>query len=136
MDSQDNDRMGEGSDRELSRRDERGRRGWSNARQFLEEEVQRRAEKCSQRLRQHLAGTVLLRLKNSGEKYYFQWSTDEFKFSPQELAPPDCTIELSEKDLLKIGNGDLNAQVAMLSDKVQVDGKAELAIYFFNLMGE
>jgi hypothetical protein len=49
-------------------------------------------------------------------------------------AAVDCTIQLSEHTLLRIAAGELNAQVAMISDKVKVRGTSGLAVYFFNLI--
>jgi hypothetical protein len=54
--------------------------------------------------------------------------------NPQASATPDCVIRINQTNLLKIAAGDLNPQVAMLSSKIKVSGRASLAIYFFNLV--
>lgn len=50
------------------------------------------------------------------------------------LAEVECTISLTEDTLMSISSGNLNPQVALLSDKIAVDGKMEVAMYAFNLL--
>ena len=46
----------------------------------------------------------------------------------------DCRIKIRAVDFLSISNGDLNPQIAMLSEKISIEGKTEMAVYFFNLI--
>ncbi|RME62034.1 MAG: hypothetical protein D6780_00530, partial [Candidatus Dadabacteria bacterium] len=45
----------------------------------------------------------------------------------------ECLIEIESYWLEKIFSHQLNPQIAMLSEKILVEGKATLAVYFFNL---
>ncbi len=99
-----------------------------------------RAACVDQKLRSNLVGSVLVHLRDSGEKFLFDWSTEDIKsekvttVATEGEGAPDCTIHLSGTNLMKIASGDLNPQVAMLSDKVKVEGVVGLGIYFFNLI--
>lgn len=114
------------------------RRAPSNADDVLIDELKARAQRAGPRLRECLLGTLLIELTN-GKKYGFDWRQGELLVAPLAgdlggVGPADCTIRLSEDNLLRIANGDLNPQVGMLSDKIKVDGKVSFAVYFFNLI--
>lgn len=85
------------------------------------------------KLRVHLPAPVLFRITRSAKEYIVDWSSEELSVSCDTELVPACTIEISEQDLLDIAAGGLNPQVAMLSDKVRIEGKIEMAIYAFNL---
>ena len=76
----------------------------------------------------------MFEIEDRKEKYLFDWSAEGIKSSRTEAAESDCKITLSEDNLLRIAWGDLNPQLAMLSDKVKVTGQLSLAIYVFNLI--
>lgn len=117
------------------------RSGKRSAREVLLEDLSERSTKASISLRNNLKGTVLLELDQK-EQFLFEWQDN--KGVVKELtnsnasgsAPqtPDCIIKLLSSDLLRIVSGTLNPQIAMLSHKINVTGKAELAVYFFNLL--
>jgi hypothetical protein len=115
-------------------------------RDVVTEELPARAARAKDRLRPHLTGALVIELSNSGEKFLFDWRSDEPKVSPVSgditLASPentspsavDCIISVTEQNLMSIRSGDLNPQVAMLADKIKVKGKMSPAVYLFNLV--
>ena len=46
----------------------------------------------------------------------------------------DCVVKLKEPQLMAIQSGELNPQIALVNEKVKVEGAAGLAMYFFNLV--
>ncbi|MCX6114147.1 MAG: SCP2 sterol-binding domain-containing protein [Proteobacteria bacterium] len=46
----------------------------------------------------------------------------------------ECIVSLNEQSLMAVRSGDLNPQVAMLSDKIRIKGKVGMAVYLFNLV--
>jgi len=114
------------------------RRTFQNADELLLDEVKSRAQRASVRLKECILGTFLIELTN-GKRYGFDCRQAEMVVAPLTgdlgaHAPPDCSIRLSEDNLLRIASGDLNPQVGMLSDKIRVQGKSSIAVYFFNLI--
>lgn len=99
----------------------------------LIEGIVEKAKAASDKLKLELRGSVVLEIQDTKEAYCFDWSTKDFKFS-KDTDKRDCTISLSQRYLYQIAKGRLNPQIAMLSDKVAVTGKASLAVYFFNLV--
>jgi hypothetical protein len=106
----------------------------SSAKELLLDAVSPRLKSGLERLRPHLNGTILLKVRG-GDRYLFDGLAPEpaLKVSQQENA--DCVIDVGEPDLLRIARGSLNPQVAMLTDRMKIVGRAELAVYFFNLVG-
>ena len=102
--------------------------------ELLGDSLLARARAADAKLRAQLMGSILLRFTNSGQRYLFDWSGDEPQAGPSDRESVDCIINLSEQTLLRIASGDLNPQIAMLSDKVNVKGRLSLAIYWFNLI--
>lgn len=88
--------------------------------------IKRRFQGASERLTSKLQGTVLLEVPDGNLK-------EQVIISPQADAP-QVTIRLSMQALLRIAAGDLNPQMALVSDKVTVTGDHGLAMYFFNLV--
>ncbi len=93
----------------------------------------------SPKLRELLMGTVVLRVLDRSRAFLFDPKGEGFPM--QESSGPaaktikgDCVIDLTEMSLQRMWNGELNPQIAMLSDKVTISGKSELAVYFFNLI--
>lgn len=109
------------------------KRFFKTAKELLLEELALRAAEASPCLKECLVGTVLVDIKDKNELYRVSWSGSGFKVE-EGAGSADCTIHLSEQNLLKIVSGDLNPQIAMLSDKVFVEGKLSLGVYFFNLI--
>ncbi len=114
------------------------RRAPANADELLLDELKARAQRAGPRLRECLLGTLLIELTN-GKKYGFDWRQAELVVAPLQgdlsgVGPADCSIRMSEDNLLRVANGDLNPQVGMLSDKIKVLGKVSFAVYFFNLV--
>ena len=75
----------------------------------------------------------------NGKRFGLDWRQADLVVAPLEgdlsgHGAPDCTIRLSEDNLLRVASGDLNPQVGMLSDKIRVTGKVSFAVYFFNLI--
>ena len=97
------------------------------------EEVAARAREATDKLKLELRGSVLLEIQDSETSYSFDWSAGSFKFS-QEADSGDCKISLSQRHLAQIARGRLNPQIAMLSDKIKVEGKTSLAVFFFNVV--
>jgi putative sterol carrier protein len=101
-----------------------------------------RAARADQKLRANLVGSLQFNLTlNDGSKasYFIDWSKESFlchAINNQEpsQSQAECTIEISESNLIKVAHGDLNPQIAMLSNKVKASGKLALAVYFFNLI--
>ncbi|MCB0310648.1 MAG: SCP2 sterol-binding domain-containing protein [Bdellovibrionales bacterium] len=116
----------------------RPRRGaFRTAKEVFFDIVSDKATRANSRLRTQLGSTVLLEMQDGSKKFLFDWTKDEPLLQEVEGAcetSPKCHITLREADLLKIASGDLNAQVAMLSHKIKVEGDLGLAIYFFNLV--
>ncbi|MBN8549921.1 MAG: SCP2 sterol-binding domain-containing protein [Deltaproteobacteria bacterium] len=110
------------------------RRNFANARELMTEELRTRATQSSDRLRACLTGSIIVKLKERGEKYLFDWTGGAPRAEATDQAEGDCVINLSEGNLLKIAAGELNPQIGMLSEKIQVQGKLSLAVYFFNLI--
>ena len=110
---------------------------FKNPHELLSMTIPARAAIADMRLRSNLTGTTEVVLNENSERYVYDWSSEPLKFR-QESGPKsgsvDCSIHLNGSALMRIASGDLNPQVAMLSDKIRVEGKAGFAIYFFNLV--
>ena len=109
-----------------------------DAKQLMLVEVKERAFRANERLRAQLTGSIVLDIKDKNQKFLFDWRADkpiiEELSAPPAAGADECTIHLSQSDFLRIASGELNPQVAMLSHKVSVEGKLNLAVYFFNLV--
>ncbi|MCO6431725.1 MAG: SCP2 sterol-binding domain-containing protein [Deltaproteobacteria bacterium] len=106
-----------------------------DAKELLTEEILYRSQRANAHLKNCLSGKIIFDLDGKGERYFIDWSGDTLKSGPCEDSDGDCVIKVSEATLMKIASGDLNPQVAMLSDKVKIQGKSSLAMYIFNLIG-
>ncbi len=100
---------------------------------FLER-LAARADRVEEKLREHLKGVVEICITNRDERYTCDWSGTEASVSKEKAEKVDCKISLDEKNLMRLSKGVLNPQIAMLSDKVDLEGDARLAIYFFNVL--
>jgi len=122
------------------------RKAIQNGRDVVCDELPFRASRAKQRLRPYLTGTLVIELTNLGERYLFDWRGEEPKVSPVEGAislaqgessdasKVDCIISISEPNLMAVRSGDLNPQLAMLADKIKVQGRVSPAVYLFNLV--
>jgi hypothetical protein len=94
--------------------------------------------------RSQLAGVIKLLILPRNTVFIFDWRKDEpiflflDKAETNKVIHVDCTIELSEKTLRGILDGDLNPQITALTEKIKISGSvsgyAGLALYFFNLL--
>lgn len=98
--------------------------------------VKRNAARRESKLRVHLPAPVVIRIAQSVDSFTIDWSKEEVHVAAGSCENPVCTIELTEEHLLDIAAGDLNPQVAMLSDKIQMVGNMEAAMYLFNLFAQ
>ncbi len=117
-----------------------------NGRDVLCEELPSRASRAKLRLKPHLTCTLAVELSSSGERFIFDWNGDEPTVvpaggvltvnaeNPGEATLVDSIISLTEQNLMAVRSGDLNPQVAMLTDKIKVKGKIGPAVYLFNLI--
>ncbi len=105
-----------------------------NADELILNAVPQRARTAGDKLRVHLTGKTVISIRNTTERYLLDWSGPDMVASKASSDDADCKITLSEADLMKISTGDLNPQILMLSHKVSVSGKADHAIYIFNLI--
>jgi len=103
--------------------------------QLLLNAVNQNANRNNRRLRAQLTGRVQLNLRGSAECYLLAWRSEALRVEERRDAEAECTIELGSADLFDIARGELNPQIAMLSDKIRVSGESRMAIYFFNLFG-
>lgn len=111
------------------------RRGMpKDASSLLLEDIPARSERSDEKFRASLAGSVSISLNERNERYRGAWEGSRFQVKKDKETPSDCTISVSEKNLMRICEGSLNPQIAMLSGKVTVSGNAQLGVYFFNLV--
>lgn len=103
---------------------------------FLNQELLTRAQRADPKLRSNLTGKVLIHLTDNNTKVLLDGSGQEVTVQKveNEDAASDCVIRLPDKNLMKIYQGRLNPQLAMLSGKVKVEKQATFAVYFFNLV--
>lgn len=104
-----------------------------SAEELILQELPVRAAQAHDLLRSKLKGKIQLKIRG-GSSYHLDWSSKEFIAKKNHAAQADTTIEIEERELLKILNGGLNPQIGMLSEKINVSGNPEIAIYFFNLI--
>ena len=121
---------------ELEEEEEKPRRAKSKstAATALLEELTNISEDIEEKLRSQLTGTILINLTDKNLFYLFNWKDTKLKIEKTSKKTADCSIEINEANLLQIARDELNPQVAMLSDKIKVDGNVSLALYFFNLI--
>jgi len=129
-----NDGMFEEEDAESEENSASQRRGKpKSAEELILQELPARAAQAHDLLRSKLKGKVQLKIRG-GSNYHLDWSSQELIAKKNHTAQSDTTIDIEERELLKIMNGGLNPQIGMLSEKINVSGNPEIAIYFFNLI--
>jgi len=103
--------------------------------ELLEQEVPVRASVAGDKLRISLTGSIVVQIDGKKQRHVYDWSASELQSEvTEEDQRGDCLIRVSEENIMRISRGELNPQIAMLTDKIKVEGKNELAIYFFNLI--
>ena len=102
----------------------------------LSDLIVERAISAHPTLKAVLAGTVEIFVKDRPYRAIFDFVANPPKRLAAGTKESDCIIECEEKTLLRIHQGDLNPQLAMVSDKMIIKGKSGLAVYFFNLLGD
>jgi putative sterol carrier protein len=110
-----------------------GPRGASDIRQLILGEIYDRGARANRKLKTQLSSLIQLNVTDLGQSYLFDWQGNELKVEERRVDAADCNVSLGSAELLAIAGGDLNPQIAMLSDKVKVTGKAGMAVYLFNL---
>jgi SCP-2 sterol transfer family len=117
-----------------------------SARDLFIEEVGARSDRVEPTLKAQLLGTIVVEVSGNKGRYLIDGRGDtlkvsEFQETPQlrksEQDPPttiDCVVRLSEPHLFQVRSGELNPQLAMLSEKIRVEGRIGLAVYLFNLI--
>lgn len=114
---------------------ERSSRRPQSSRELLEEQLLNRASRADSKLRAQLTGKLSIRITDKQESYLFDWTANPAKIEKGvDGSGADCSIAISDDNLLRIASGDLNPQIAMLSGKIAVAGRSGLAVYFFNLI--
>ena len=108
------------------------RSGPLTAETLLTDEILERARRADVKLRSQLTGKILISLDDGN--YLFDWSKENVSAEKSDATSADCSIALSDANLLSIASGDLNPQIGMLSEKIVVNGDVGLAVYFFNLV--
>lgn len=126
------------------------RREAKNSRELVLEELPARARRV-QKLKSYLTGKIVIEIADKGERYLFDWTENEPKCvevreilklrsideSGKEATGTDgvdCIVRLKEHQLMAIQAGDLNPQIAIVNEKVKIDGRPGLAMYLFNLV--
>lgn len=102
--------------------------------ELLCDRVYERAVNASTTLRTQLTGSVGITVVDLNETYLLEWANSKPKMERRENSGADCLITISDRTLRRIAAGQLNPQVAMLTDKIRVSGQSGLAVYFFNLV--
>ena len=106
-----------------------------NVDELLMQSLPERNKFASQNLKNLVNQTVLFDLMPSGRKYLFDPTIEGAStVTASKAVETACTIQIHEKDLMKIADGDLNPQVLMLSHKAKVWGNAQIATYIFNMI--
>jgi hypothetical protein len=144
-DAQDDDDEGEEYEEE-DEQAEAPRKAITNARDVVCDDLPYRAARAKLRLRPYLSSTLVIHLTGSGERFLFDWRAEDLKVTPCDATvslaqgePADSTkvdaiISVSDQHLMQIRAGDLNPQLAMVADKIRVQGKVAPAVYLFNLI--
>lgn len=105
-----------------------------NAKEILTKIIVDRCSKATNQLRAKLRGKILFEIDGKDENYLLDWSKDNVSVSEASSDDVDLVINLSERTLVDIYRGVINAQIALLSDKIEIDGDPEKAVYIFNLL--
>lgn len=69
-----------------------------------------------------------------GGTYQLKFSDQTVEYSETEVFDPEITMEMSDKNFLKLVEGDLNPTVAYMSGKLKVKGDLTLALKLNSLL--
>ena len=106
-----------------------------NVEELLLTAIPERANNATPNLKAILSKKILIELIPSGKKYLFDpTNANDVTVTVSGTTEASCTLQLHEKDLMKISEGNLNPQVLMLSHKAKVSGDAQVATHFFTLI--
>jgi hypothetical protein len=114
------------------------RRAFSNGLEVLDY-IPERIHSLPPRLHENLLGVVAVEvtdntLVNVKYRRYVDWRSEKIICSELYEGVPDTTVTVSEHVLMEISRGNLNPQIALVSNRVRVSGKVGFGIYFFNLI--
>ena len=114
------------------------RRGqYRNSKDVMLGDVSDRLQRANERLRAQLNGSVLIEVSEPEAKYLLKGADTGLSLDALEgngANAADCKVRIRQSDLLRVASGELNPQVAMLSDRISVEGQVGLAVYLFNLI--
>jgi putative sterol carrier protein len=121
-------------ERTQDRNSEQAKYSSQTGKDFLLNELPKKATKINNNLRTLLFGTIQIFLSDTKEYFTFKINEDMPEVTEGNAENPECQIMTSEKTLLAILNGDINPQIAMLKNAISLRGKINQGIYFFNLV--
>lgn len=125
----------EENEEDTSSDDERQRR-MSRAERILCQEIPEAAARADDNLRAALTGAIKITITNRDQSFFVDWTKDDIDVRVNADEEGDCHIALEEKVLLRLRDGKLNPQIALLSEKVAVTGNSSLAVFFCNLFSQ
>ena len=101
---------------------------------LFEERAADMADDKRVRLMGVLSDSVQFYVKGTKERFFLKFDNGEFTCEEGIEKKPGSTITISEADIEAIADDRLNPQIAMISDKVKIEGKTALALYVFNII--
>jgi len=111
-----------------------------SAKDFFERGIPLKTDGSMDRLQKLIPGKIYISFSDLKQSYSFQWIEGKEKvenslpFIVPDVAPADCRLVLNDRTFMAVYEGNLNPQVAMLTNKIAVEGNSSLAVYFFNLV--
>lgn len=78
---------------------------------------------------------VVYQFDLDGDKFYqVEVQNDVATFYDHPAKTPDCTIQMSSENLLKLLNGELNPPMAVMTGKIKIKGDISLAMKLQSLL--
>lgn len=89
-----------------------------------------------EKIKSLVQGYNLIHITENKVDILIQWLDDDVTVENKSLPLEElsCKIIMNKSNFSKITQGKLNPQIALLSDKVKVEGKVNNAVYLFNLL--
>lgn len=114
------------------------KRSFSNAAEVIDY-IPERVHSLPPRLHENLLGVIAVEVTENNPanlkfRRYIDWRGEKIVCSELYDGIPDTTVTVSEYVLMEISRGNLNPQIALVSNRVRVSGKIGFGIYFFNLI--